>query len=72
MVYKEFEQRRVQRRFEVQLLPGDGRAHDGEDAGADHRTDAQGREREWAQGFLEPRLRIFRIRDQLVDGLLRE
>ena len=43
MVDEKFEQRRVQRRFKVQLLPGDGRAHDGKDAGANHRTDAQRR-----------------------------
>src|SRR5712671_3268708 len=72
MVDKEFKQRRVQRRLEIKLLSRNGCSHNGKNAGADHRANPKCCKRERPQRFLESRLRIFRIRDRLVDGLLRE
>jgi len=43
----------------VELLPGDGRANDGEDAGANDSADAQRRQRPRAERLLEAMLRLF-------------
>ena len=54
-------------RFE--LLAGDGRADDGEDARADHRANAQRGQRPRAERLFERVLRLLRVADQLVDRL---
>jgi hypothetical protein len=45
------EDRRVQNRAGIEFLPGDGRPDDGEDAGADDRTDAERRQRDGTERF---------------------
>jgi hypothetical protein len=64
------QQRRIDDRLDIKLLPGDGGANNGEDAGADDRANPQRRKSNRAQRLLQPRLRTLRIRDQLVDRLL--
>jgi hypothetical protein len=65
-------QRAVQDGGGVELLTGDGRPHDGEDARADDRADAEAGERPWAKSLLQPMFGLFRFGDQLVNGLARE
>jgi hypothetical protein len=72
MVDQIIEQRRVKDRRGVELLAGNGRADHSENSGADHRADAQRSQRPRSKRFLEPVFRLFRVRDQLVDGLLGE
>ena len=62
-------QRRVDDAGGVELLAGDGRADDGEDARADHRADAQRGQRPRTESLLERVLGFFRVPDQLVDRL---
>jgi len=72
MINKELKQRRVQRRLKIQLLPGNRGSHNGKNSGADHRANTECCERERPQRLLEARLRILGVRDQFVNGLLRE
>jgi hypothetical protein len=65
-------QRRVQDGRGVELLAGDGGADNGENAGADDRSDTQRGERPRAERLLEPMLGLLRFGDQLVDGLTGE
>ena len=69
VVNDELGQRRIDHAGGVELLAGDGRADDREDARADHRPDAQRSQRPRAQGLFEPVLGLFRVPDQLIDGL---
>ena len=66
------EERRVQDRGGVELLTGDGGSHNCEDSRADHRADAESGQRNWAEGFLQSAFGVFRIGDQLIDGLAAE
>jgi hypothetical protein len=63
---------RVQDRGHGEVLARGGRACKDEDARADDGTDAERRQRPGAERLLQPVRRIFRLGDQLVDGLLRE
>ncbi len=63
------EQRGVFNARHIELLAGHGGADDGKDAGADDRSDAQRGQRPWPQGLLEGVLGLFRLLDQLIDGL---
>jgi len=56
----------------VELLPGDGRSDDGENAGANDCADAEGGQRPRAERLLEPVFRLFRLGDQLVNRLARK
>jgi hypothetical protein len=62
-------QRRVEDGRGIELLPGDGRADDGENAGANDRSDAQRGQRPWPEGLFQPMFRLLRIGNQLVNGL---
>ena len=64
--------RRVEDRRSIEVLAGHGRADHGEDAGANHRANAQRGQRPGAQGFLEAGLRALRVRDKFIYGLLGE
>src|SRR3954471_9344947 len=59
-------------RFCGKELPFDRCPDHREDARADHRADAERSQRDRAERLFQARLRILRIRDQLVYGLLRE
>jgi hypothetical protein len=54
----------------ISMLSGSCRASKSKDTGADNRTYAQRGERPRAKRLLKPVLRFFRVRDQLVNGLL--
>src|SRR5215467_3673417 len=69
MVQKIVEQRRVEDRRGIELLPGNGGPNDREDSGTDHRADAESSKRPWPEGLLQAHLGVFRFGDQLVDGL---
>jgi hypothetical protein len=62
--------RLVKRRIAV--LAGSGGAGEGKNARANDRTNPKGRKRPRSQRLFEPVLRPFRVRDQLVNGLLGE
>ena len=53
----------------VELLAGHGGADDRKNAGADNRADSERRERPGAKRLLEGVPGLFRIPDQLIDGL---
>src|ERR1035437_7613597 len=65
-------QRCVQDRRGVELLSGNRRANNGEDAGTNDCADAEAGQRPRPQRLLKPMFRLLRIGDQLVDGLARE
>ena len=69
---QKIQQRRVEDRRSVELLTSDRRADHREDAGSNHRANAQSGERDRAQGLFQPSLGLLRIRDQLIDGLATE
>jgi hypothetical protein len=72
MVRDVVSQWRVEDRRRVELLAGDRRADDGEDARSDDSADAQRGQRPRAKRLLEPMFRVLRFGDQLVDRLARE
>jgi hypothetical protein len=72
MMHDVIQQWCVQDGRRIELLPGDGGADDGKDAGADDCSNAQGGERPRAERLLKPMLGLLRFGDQLVDGLAGE
>jgi hypothetical protein len=60
-------QRRVNDAGGIELLAGDGRADDGENARPDNRANAKGRERPRPQGLFQRMLRLLRVADELID-----
>ena len=66
------EKRSVEDGGGIEFLPCNGGADDRENARTDHRANAQGCQRHRPEGFFESALRLFRIRNQLVDGLAGE
>jgi len=65
-------QRAVEDGCGVELLAGDGRPYDGEDARTNDRADAEPGERPRAQRLFQPVFGLLRFGDQLVNGLARE
>ena len=63
------EQRRINNRRRVELLPGDSGPNDREDARTDNRPNAQRCQRPWPKRLLQPLFRQFGIADELVDRL---
>lgn len=55
--------------WSVELLPGHGSADDRKDARSDDGADAQRGERPGSERLFESVLGIFRLADQLIDGL---
>src|SRR5208283_180980 len=72
MVHDVVSQWRVEDGRGVELLPGDGRSDDRENTGANDCADAEGGQRPRAERLLETMFRLFRLGDQLVNGLARE
>ena len=69
MVDEVFQQRCVQDRLDLHLLPSDGRADDGEDAGTDDGADSEGGQAKPPEGFLQFYFGIFGVRQKLIDTL---
>jgi len=69
MVDEIFEQGRVEDGLELEFLAGNGRANDGEDAGADDRADAERGQTQRPERLLEALLGVLRVGDQFVDAL---
>ena len=59
----------VQNRRRVEFLSGDGSADNSEDSGTDHGADAKRGEGERPECLGKPPVGVFRVGNQLVDGL---
>ena len=69
MIDQIFQQGSIEKRTGFELLPGDGRANNGENSRSDHGADAEGREAQPAEGLLQAFFGIFGVGDELVDAL---
>jgi hypothetical protein len=66
-MHYEIEHGSVQHGAGIRTFSCDGRADYGENAGADDRADAEGRQRQRPKGFLQAMRRVFRVANQLVN-----
>jgi hypothetical protein len=72
MVDQILEDGRIENRLRSKRLPRYGGANHSEDSRAYNSADSKRRQRQRPQRFLQPMLRFFRVRNQLVNGLLGE
>jgi hypothetical protein len=70
MVDQILEDGRIKNRLRSKRLPRDGGANHSEDSRAYNSADTERGKRPRPQRFLEPMRRVFRVRNQLVNGLL--
>ena len=71
-IHDQVERLRVQDGRRLKIFSRGGGSGQNENARADDGADAERRQRPRAQGLTEPVFRVFRVRDQLVDGLATE
>src|SRR5579883_826519 len=69
VMHQIFQKRCIQDGLRFERLASNSSAYNREDARADHSSDAQGRQAPRAETLFQSMLRIFGIRNELVDGL---